>query len=505
MPLLRAREPWAFWGLFLGLWLLLMIGGRSNFLRDPGTFWHTVVGERILDEGFTRDDAYSFTRSDTEWIPHQWLGEVTMALVHRISGFDGLLAGTITLLAAMYAAIGTRWLRTGLHPIACIMFIGLTLAASATHFHIRPHLVTILGTFLTMMMLIEVERCGVRELWWLVPFYMIWVNTHGGVMGGMAMLGIAGVGWTLLALFQRESPIRNGGDFVQLAAIGTIIGLSIAVTPYGLDIARTWLVIMNAPMLPLVIEEHQATNFSDPSTIPFLMLAVFYLSMLLLTPRCHWRVSWFLPLFWLVQAIFRVRHAPLFAVVASLAMAEMLPTMAWFQRLGERRPDFVKLGGRFITIGWLGIFGVVAWFGIILAIQSTGTTLPIIGRGWAKHDPQLWPVEMLPTLQQYQPIHKSEGHIFNEYIDGGFLIYHCPNYRVFIDDRCELYGDQWIYDYVKHAGNEQFMNDWQREYGNFDFALTRVGSGFDGYFQNYPETWELIRGDELTHFYKRKD
>ncbi len=34
-------------GIFLVIWLMLMIGGRSRFFRDPGTFWHTVVGRQM--------------------------------------------------------------------------------------------------------------------------------------------------------------------------------------------------------------------------------------------------------------------------------------------------------------------------------------------------------------------------------------------------------------------------------------------------------------------------
>jgi hypothetical protein len=33
---------------------------------------------------------------------------------------------------------------------------------------------------------------------------------------------------------------------------------------------------------------------------------------------------------------------------------------------------------------------------------------------------------------------------------GGFLIDYTPGLRVFIDDRCELYGDEWLLNYV-HA------------------------------------------------------
>ena len=49
-------------GFFLGLWLFLMVAGRSRLFRDPGTFWHTVVGRRILASGtFLDSDPFGFT------------------------------------------------------------------------------------------------------------------------------------------------------------------------------------------------------------------------------------------------------------------------------------------------------------------------------------------------------------------------------------------------------------------------------------------------------------
>ena len=44
--------------IFLGFWLLLMVGGRSRLFRDPGTFWHTRTGELILEHGFFDADPF---------------------------------------------------------------------------------------------------------------------------------------------------------------------------------------------------------------------------------------------------------------------------------------------------------------------------------------------------------------------------------------------------------------------------------------------------------------
>src|SRR3954453_23114871 len=85
--------------LFLGVWLVLLIGGRSRFFQDPGTFWHVSVGDRIIDVGFFDTDPYTFTFAGKPWIPHQWLGECTMAVLNHVGGFDTLLLATATLLA----------------------------------------------------------------------------------------------------------------------------------------------------------------------------------------------------------------------------------------------------------------------------------------------------------------------------------------------------------------------------------------------------------------------
>ena len=70
-------------------------------------------GRRPSDhrEGFFDTDPYTFTFTGKPWIPHQWLGECIMAVAHSIGGFDTLLLGTATLLAAVYAGIGVRLLR----------------------------------------------------------------------------------------------------------------------------------------------------------------------------------------------------------------------------------------------------------------------------------------------------------------------------------------------------------------------------------------------------------
>src|SRR3974377_1083296 len=95
--------------IFLCIWLFLMINGPAKLFRDPGTFFHTKMGEMILESGhLPQTDIFSFTFPGKPWIAHQWLGECLMGVIHRISGFDGLLLVTATLLAYLFAWISQR-------------------------------------------------------------------------------------------------------------------------------------------------------------------------------------------------------------------------------------------------------------------------------------------------------------------------------------------------------------------------------------------------------------
>jgi hypothetical protein len=72
---------------------------------------------------------------------------------------------------------------------------------------------------------------------------------------------------------------------------------------------------------------------------------------------------------------------------------------------------------------------------------------------------------------------------------GGFLIYFAPDLSIFIDDRCELYGDDRLLAYVE-AKPEQF-EAWEQQFA-FDMALVKSGSSF-GRYLNSAEGWHVVK------------
>src|SRR5207237_8033198 len=101
--------------------------------------------------------------------------------------------------------------------------------------------------------------------------------------------------------------------------------------------------------------------------------------------------------------------------------------------------------------------------------------------------------------------------IVNDAKLGGYLIYHAPSLKIFMDDRCELYGDDWLRAYVDtiNLSPEQLgpkFETWADRY-RFDRALVMtVPDGqkrepLEEYLLGSPQKWrEVARGKRAVMF-----
>ena len=62
------------------------------------------------------------------------------------------------------------------------------------------------------------------------------------------------------------------------------------------------------------------------------------------------------------------------------------------------------------------------------------------------------PVDLNGEVAAYAATVPPGTPIFNDANLGGYLIYHAPSLKIFMDDRCELYGDDWIRTYSHTLG-----------------------------------------------------
>ncbi len=348
-------------------------------------------------------------------------------------------------------------------------------------------------------------RPRLNRLLWLIPLSALWTNIHGGVLGGIGTVCIAFAGWVVWWKLGRPAPVKSWREVGLLALVAVGCALGTLASPYGLDMLKTWNVIIGAPELREIIAEHRPLDVTAPYAWPVLALAAVYLFVFSGTKRAEVRVSWLLPLVWLVLTFSRCRHASLFAVTAVVAITTMWRHTSWALWLAARRPDLYQPGSAESRPWWASVWLPVAVVLLALALQVARVPVPVIGSGWAMHDPNYWPVEVQETLKAHQPEPGAPNRLFNSgYIDGGFVIYHAPAYRVFVDDRCEVFGGPWLKDFV--AAQEKpapWMAKWEAEYGPFDYALTRTDTAFNDWFKSSP-AWQAVKVTPTATFYKRK-
>ena len=495
--------------LFLALWLGAMLLGRDRLFGDPGSLWHIVVGQQILaSHEFLRTDSFSFTHAGEPWVPQSWLCECGLALLHRLDGLNTILTAAAALLAGLYAWIAHRLLRAGLHPLLAVLFTLLAMLASAYHFHPRPHLLSILFLGWTFALLCDVEagRVSRRRLIWLLPLFVVWTNVHGGMLGWLGTLAVTVLGWCVARRTWMDGPSLSLWQMVGLALIVVGCGFTAFLNPYGTALPRTWFALLRSPLLPRLIDEHAPLLQAGWAGGAVVLFGVIYLVALLGVLPARLRVSWLVPILWLALSFTRIRHGPLFAITAVIALADVFPHIRWAAWLARKGSVMCRLqpqadakaGGR------LDLAPVVLPCLVVsatLLAQATGLSFPGSGREWVRLDPRSCPMELLPQLCQVESHEPAGTPIFNEMLFGGFLIYYTPGLRVFIDDRCELYGDDDLMAYaVALRDDPSQVNRWADRYG-FNYALTRAGSSFDTYLRQ--EGWTVLGETKTATLFQR--
>jgi hypothetical protein len=447
---------------FLAVWLILLIAFRERGFYDPGALWHIKVGEIILDRGFPHTDPFTYTFEGHTWIPQQWGAEVLMALAHRAGGLDTLLLGFTALVAGLFTMIFRRATQAGMGPLLAGLVVGLSLFIGAFHYFVRPHMFTIALLGWTMMCIVDFERgrCSLWRLSGLIPLYVVWTNLHGGVLGGTMTFGLAVAGWGVLFLYERAATVREARSPIQswrtaFLLVGIVIacGLTPFVNPFGMELLNTWQRIVGSKVLPQIVNEHMPLDPSSPLGQTIIAFGACYLIALAgVFPKVP-RVSWLIPLAWFALSFKGIRQGPLFAITAAVALVDLWPHTVWHRLLKKygdgslaHEPELNPSR----NVAWAAVPALAVALAFVL--QTSHRNVPVLGSGWARLDPNFIPTELTGELQAYAARVPPGTRIFNDANLGGYLIYHTPSLKIFMDDRCELYGDDEMQYYADTLG-----------------------------------------------------
>jgi hypothetical protein len=290
---------------------LLLLGGR--LLQDPDTYWHIVVGDRMLTSGeLPRRDEFSHSFAGAPWIAKEWLSQVMLALAWRAAGWAGvaaLAAASCALAMALLFGFLLRRLRWTAALAATLLALLLTVPQMMA----RPHAFFLPVLVAWVAVLIRAVEQGRAPPWWLAGLMALWANLHASFPLGLVIAALFGAEALLTAPDGARWRLALRWLGFGLLALGATV-----LTPYGVAPLRLAVVMFGTNDAVRFIQEWQPP---EPGAAGWLAMGAFGLGMaaLLAFHRPAPRLLPVLPLAWLA-AKYRRFTGP-FGIVAAMALA----------------------------------------------------------------------------------------------------------------------------------------------------------------------------------------
>lgn len=419
------------WLLLIPVLLFVIFFHPFSVITDPDFWCHVRTGQYIYETGVVPgSDIYSYTVSGQPWITHEWLAEVLFFVISQRLGYVGLVAlfGLISVLTWLAVYVTCRRYGVGELGSTVLMLFSFSMARALVN--VRPQVLTMLLLSISVLIVTRHRQGKGREVWLLPLLMMLWVNLHGGYVIGLAYLWLTVFGDSIARKLGHVAPSVKTLLIVSL--LSTAATLFNPHSLQALSYPFTYIGSGNASMR--FITEWQSPDFHQFRYLLF-AAAVLVVGLLgaLRRPLGITESLWMLV--FTVMGLQSVRHIPLYAiVVVPLLGARLQAEIPSLRRSLShwRRPVLL------IVVVWLA-FGASALRTAATVDKRMGLQ---IGR---EPNDTSYPAGAVDYIRT----HDLTGNLFHEYRWGGYLIYNLyPWKQVFVDGRADVYGDEFISDFV---------------------------------------------------------
>lgn len=343
----RARDQYAL--LKIGVLALLVLACALPFslnLVDPDLWGHVKYAQDWLAAGeLPRTATHTYTAEGYPWVNHELAAELSFAWGVEHLGIHWMLVLKCLLGLAIVATMASTAQRHGVPALSVWALLVLVSANLQAFFPMRPQLFSFALCTAALVCLdrafAEWETSHRVRFAWLCPLpvlFAAWVNSHGGFVAGLAVVGVYLLG--RMAELGARSEARGASGFWKtqagLAAVGLACVAATFVNPYGWRMHEWfWHSWAGAPP---EITEWAPPLPGKPVFWPLVTLLVVTVACLAATRRRRdWTQIVVLALVaW--QACSHLRHIAFFALLVGF----WLP-VHWHSAIVRLRPDQRKL------------------------------------------------------------------------------------------------------------------------------------------------------------------
>ena len=461
-------------------------------LSDGDFWWHLKTGEYILNtRSIPKTDFFSFTNYGRAWVAHEWLSEAIFYAIYSRFGFNVLIV-VFALLTAL--AFWIAFKRSGSHPLiggsAALLGVWTVLPTIG----VRPRVFTLLLSSVYLALLARYVRRGQGHfIWWLVPLMAVWVNLHGGFLIGLVLIGLVMVGipldaWTggetLKSTWLRLKPLT-------LVLLGCLF--AVLLNPHGIWIYKFPFEIFLSPVQQQTVNDWLSPNFHRSEAVPLILLVFLTIGALSLSPKRVRLSDLVLFLATLYMTLKSQRHMAILALVAAPMMADYLQN--WITAMS---------GGKLFapeSSTNLNLRRKTTFYGLLFL-------LPLFAFGWKLKttvfsEPGQFAIDAPVKAVDYLAQNQITGNTFTDpNIWGGYLIWKMPSNPVYIDGRIDMYGDEFVKEYLNIILG---YSDWREPFDRYGVRTVIVApKSAVATTMRKSADWQQVYQDEMAVVFTRR-
>jgi hypothetical protein len=512
---------------FTGMLAVLVFTPLSvRLLGDAGIGWHIRTGQLILaTHAIPRTDVFSATMQGKEWFAWELLYDLAVGFLERAAGLNGVVWFTGAMIAAVFAWTFRLLVQRGADVLIALALVLLAASAAMIHLFARPHVVSWFFALVWFLVLEKFERQGGRLIFCLPLLMLVWVNVHGGFLVGFVLLAIflISAGWQWLTLGENKldeflAKLRAGQRASTLSAVGALSLVATLVNPYGWKLHVHIYRYLSNRFLMDHIDEFRSPNFHGIAERCFAGLLLITLVALARRTRPLRLSEGLVVLFAVFSGLYASRNIPVSSLLLVMVTGPLVSSRVLFRLIGKRptRPSIreTELGRVPIGVTTVPSF-LERMSGIELSLRGhVWSIAALLVAGWAvahgghlgprlamdaHFDSKRFPIKAVDYLEK-SGLPKV---VLSPDYWGGYLIYRLsPRELVAVDDRHDLYGEQFFRSYMKLIRVEPRWDDLLRQYG-IPCVLAPQGSGLSNILALQP-AWSEIYRDEVAVVFVRR-
>jgi hypothetical protein len=385
-------------------------------MADPDIWWHLRDAQiQLSSHSFLNRDLFSFTASGSPWMNHEWFAELPFYAGFHLFGVNGLYYATLATIEAIF--LGVLYLTynhsRSIWSAAFVTVIGICLSTVS----FGPRTLLYGWILLVVELLVFVRAQRQERIIWTLPFlFALWVNTHGSWLIGMVVFGLFVVANSFsISMGCIESRALPPQQIKRLVLCWLASAGALFLNPYGWRLVFYPFNLAFQQKLNIAnIEEWKSLDFHTPrGRIMFGFLGLLFIFQLIRSRK--WSLFELgLAAMGLYSAFTYSRFLFLGAILVGPLLARSLVSSS----AAPRRPLSPMIAVALVFVMFCCVVG---------RLRNPEQSV-------TEGDTH-FPDHALPYLDNFHP----DGKVLNDFLWGGYLIWHERQIPVFVDSRVDIF------------------------------------------------------------------